>query len=427
MGFLCACQGGILGRPRPVSGTVNGEHRLWEERDVNRFSHVGVLVFACATAVAGPLNPPAGPVTSTGKTLTEVEPRIVLSQANTPGDANSVFRIAKPGSYYLSGNLSVPAGQRGIEIASPGVHIDLCGFEIAGLASSLEGISVDTGNLTSLSVRNGQVRQMGGTGVNFNTPNLSGFIVENVTSRDNGGVGILTGPGAIVRGCAALGNSSDGIRVGANSIVQGCIASGQTGAGDGIETGEECVVVACVANGNQTLGIRAGVGSVVSACTASDNVNVGIGGNSDCRFVDCVSSRNQSHGFSLSSRSLIQGCVANQNVGHGIFATSANRIEGNLCQGNGAGTGTGSGIRTTASDNLIHSNQCLGNDIGIDVAVSGSLITGNRCSGNGTSYSIAAGNSIAPIVQAGTNAVAINGNFAAGTLGSSDPHMNVTY
>ena len=52
-----------------------------------------------ALALAGPLNPPAGPVTSTYKTLTEVEPRIAINLTNTPGDANSVFKITQRGSY----------------------------------------------------------------------------------------------------------------------------------------------------------------------------------------------------------------------------------------------------------------------------------------------------------------------------------------
>jgi hypothetical protein len=53
-------------------------------------------------------------VASTYKTLSEIEPRIALNQANTPGSASKLFRITQPGSYYLTGN----AGRRGL----PGRH-----------------------------------------------------------------------------------------------------------------------------------------------------------------------------------------------------------------------------------------------------------------------------------------------------------------
>src|SRR5215470_13825947 len=71
----------------------------------------------------GPLNPPAGPVASTYKTLSEVEPRVAINAANTPGDANSTYRIAQAGSYYLTGNLSGEAGKSCIEIDASNVTL----------------------------------------------------------------------------------------------------------------------------------------------------------------------------------------------------------------------------------------------------------------------------------------------------------------
>jgi len=43
----------------------------------------------------GDLNPPVGPVAPAHKTWTEVEPRIAINATNTPGDADSLFRIAE--------------------------------------------------------------------------------------------------------------------------------------------------------------------------------------------------------------------------------------------------------------------------------------------------------------------------------------------
>ena len=87
---------------------------------------------------AGPLNPPAGPVTSTYKTLTEVEPRIAINATNTPGDAigdpsPSLFKITQPGSYYLTGNITGVEDTHGIEIVASGVTLDLNGFDLLGV------------------------------------------------------------------------------------------------------------------------------------------------------------------------------------------------------------------------------------------------------------------------------------------------------
>ena len=87
---------------------------------------------AAGLLFAGPLDPPAGPVAPTYKTLTEVEPRIAINAANTPGDADSLFKITQPGSYYLTGNITGVVGRHGIEIAvpanGPSVTIDLMGY-----------------------------------------------------------------------------------------------------------------------------------------------------------------------------------------------------------------------------------------------------------------------------------------------------------
>src|SRR5262245_60152694 len=97
-------------------------------------------IAAITLGVSGPLDPPAGPVGPTYKTLAEVEPRVAISAATTPGDADSVFRIGQSGSYYLTGNVTGISGKAGIEIAVGGVTVDLMGFELAGVPGSLDGV-----------------------------------------------------------------------------------------------------------------------------------------------------------------------------------------------------------------------------------------------------------------------------------------------
>jgi hypothetical protein len=61
-------------------------------------------------AAAGDLNPPAGPVAGTMKTLTEVEPRIAINATNTPGDVNSLFKITQLGPYSLTVDITRVVG-----------------------------------------------------------------------------------------------------------------------------------------------------------------------------------------------------------------------------------------------------------------------------------------------------------------------------
>lgn len=53
---------------------------------------------------AGDVNPPAGPVGGTMKTLSEVELRIGINATNTPGDADSLYRITAPASAAILGS-----------------------------------------------------------------------------------------------------------------------------------------------------------------------------------------------------------------------------------------------------------------------------------------------------------------------------------
>lgn len=125
-----------------------------------------------APALAGPLDPPIGPVSSTGKTLTEVEPRIAINGVNTPGDNDStpsLYKITQPGSYYLTGNVTGVINKSGIEIAASNVTLDLNGFELVGVTgtASVHGIYATPTGLANVSVRNGSVRNRGGYGVNL--------------------------------------------------------------------------------------------------------------------------------------------------------------------------------------------------------------------------------------------------------------------
>jgi hypothetical protein len=126
------------------------------------------LLASASLLTGGPLDPPAGPVAPTYKTLNEVEPRVAISAVNTPGDADSVYRISQPGSYYLTADVTVIVGRRGIEVGASGVSIDLNGFAVNGvLGIGLEGISTAGASRGNVSIMNGLVTAVGGRGIDL--------------------------------------------------------------------------------------------------------------------------------------------------------------------------------------------------------------------------------------------------------------------
>lgn len=167
----------------------------------------------------------------------------------TPGDAPGYpVTISRPGHYKLSGNLTVPAGGRGVEITAAHVTLDLNGFTIAGAGQCSynhtnpsvicngahgngRGIYVSPDGSHAV-LRNGTVRgfhegifavasahllemvvsQNSGWGATLSS-NADGMPgVERSAFALNGGGGIVFDMGGLVRGVDASYNAGDGIR-----------------------------------------------------------------------------------------------------------------------------------------------------------------------------------------------------------------------
>ncbi len=117
----------------------------------------------------------------------------------TVGDAAGFpVTINQPGTYRLASNLTVPAGSRGIDIASPGVTLDLNGFTISGPVTCGAPGSCNMATTTDHGIQiigwdarvmNGTVTGFQGNGINTSW----GARLENLTVSQNAGNGIYGG------------------------------------------------------------------------------------------------------------------------------------------------------------------------------------------------------------------------------------------
>ena len=188
------------------------------------------LLFSAQWALdGGDLDPPSGPIASTGRFGSRID------ALSLPGDSIAMHIISVPGSYYLSGNLIGTTGKSGIAIRSKNVTLDLGGFALLGVPGSASGVQADALDIPGIVVRNGQVEGWGDQGVYLGGSPYRR--VENVLSRNNGSYGIqITGEQAhIVRDCQAIDNGtvavSGGIFVSEFSLVSECAAFSNTGTG----------------------------------------------------------------------------------------------------------------------------------------------------------------------------------------------------
>lgn len=363
-----------------------------------------VLSSFSAAALAGPLNPPSGSVASTGKTLTEVEPRIAINPTNTPGDANSRFKITQPGSYYLTGNITGVSDKHGIEIAAGGVTLDLNGFTLTGVNGSLDGISNDGLLISSITVKNGTVRDWSQNGIGLaGSGNVTNGIIEGVHAESNGTFGIYAGRSFVVTRCTASDNTSTGIATDFGCTVSGCMAS--SNGGFGVSVGYGSLVRDTIAKANTDHGITtSSVHNSVISCTAFGNGGTGIYAN---------------------AATLIEGCNVNGNSDNGIRVSGDCVVRNNVCTGH-VQAGMANILVEGGSNTRLEGNQASDGTYGIRVIITGTILLRNTCSANTINWSIVAGNSYL-IVQAPVTASTLNGNAGGGGVGTTDPNANFTY
>lgn len=281
-----------------------------------------------AVSLAGPINPPTGPVASTPGP----EPRVAINGVNTPGDAECVFRITQSGSYYFAGNLTGVSGKSGIVVAAPYVTIDMNGFSLIGVPiTSTHGIRIDNVPAVAQStftLLNGTIRAWGQRAV-FSDDLSRVCRIERVNA-----IGCVIGfsvISAVFEECNASKNSGNGFILNGAATLSGCIAQSNTSHGFRSAGLGPVVFSKCLSRGNSESGLELGA----SNSTVEDSIVTG----------------NGVYGISVFGNSLIRG----------------NTVENNAIRG----------ITVFDGRSLIEANRVTGGEIGIGLDVSGQRMIGN--------------------------------------------------
>jgi hypothetical protein len=332
-----------------------------------------LLAFQIQAFAQGSLTPPSAPE-PTMKSLSQIEPRTTISSAP--------FTIVQPGSFYLTTNVTVSAGDA-ITITASNVTLDLNGFTISSSAASAVGAGILlNGGLKNITIANG-------------------FILSGVT---NNGAGIYSGSG-FASGIMISGSEAENVlisRVG----VSGCLNNGiylniyvstlvescttRTTGGIGITA---ATVKSCSAIGCGFIGIRASTASDCFSFSYGNGTGLDAFNASNCRAYvygsnpglnattahNCYGQNNGS-GIGLSA-SAAENCYGVGNVGTGLYATTALN-----CYGTSAGNSS-FGLRATSAQNCYGYNSGGGTGLyGEELAIG---CYGYANSGTGLSANIA--------------------------------------
>lgn len=397
-------------------------------------SFFSISTLVSMVGLAGPLNPPAGPVASTPGP----EPRIAVNAVNTPGDNDatpSTFKITQPGSYYLSGNLAAAASKDGIEIAANNVTIDLNGFTLEGPLGS-SGI-VAQQPLHGLVVRNGVISGFTDRGIRFTgqttDQNPVGATIEDLTIAGGAEVAIDVGTSNRIASVVIDGASS-GIYAGKGNAITDCVIRvGTTGI-----AADESTIEGCTIRAGDTGVYIGGRGCVVRNCSVSEatiGISMASGVGSEGGVIqNCVVSSFTNLGIVASGLvgSRIEGNTVNgdpsKNPTCGIWVGDQSQVTNNDVRNVRASGGGATGVLLLGSNGRsnVRGNTVVNCDKGIKASNGGNAIYANELSQNTKHFELVAGNRVGPI-STGALSPQIDGSTGGAGMGSTDPNANLIY
>ncbi|HRE80285.1 MAG TPA: right-handed parallel beta-helix repeat-containing protein [Opitutaceae bacterium] len=380
---------------------------------------------------------------------------LAIDSKNAPGSTKALFRISKPGSYHLTGNITGVAGKAGIEIASSNVSLDLRGFTLQGNAQSLEGIRIPVSlNLENVTVSNGAITQWGKDGLGL--INMEGdescvvetTVISNIQSSRNLGAGIRVTGGSVVRDCTAVFNGGAGVVAGENSTIERVTAAGNAWEGIWLASG---VARGCTSRENNANGFTLTGSGLIVDSTASGNKKAGFESFFSGVISHCNAETNSGWGFLVGTSGRIENSNARRNLLGGIRAVSGyatilsntigfnlgqaatgilsygghNRIEGNHV----TALGVGIHLAGNSGNSVILDNVTVGCDLGLKVDSSVNFIARNIARNNqNKNFEIVSGNRAGSIVVPPASGAITNvGTGQSKGIGSTDPWANISF
>lgn len=322
------------------------------------FTFTAFAAVTSGAAAQGSLAPPPGPPAPVFKTLDQVEARIPLV-AGQPGvtiQAAGNMVINQPGSYYLTGHLTISApGVTGISILASDVTLDLNGFTLTSTAAEGgDAISVN-GDYKGLHIRNGSIA--GGTtrtgsvftpagwnkgievslGSNCRVSDMSirktrkaGInatsgrgvnTVERCSVEGSGAIGIVA---PVVIDCSSVDNLADGIWLGDNypgSVSNSVGTSAGTGYGIDATSG---TATNCFGRSVSSWGLAA---EVAINCQGVSGSGTGL------RAKTATNSTGTSSGGTGLNADTASGCAGKSGSGVGLRADVASNCTGSSASG----------------------------------------------------------------------------------------------
>jgi len=338
-------------------------------------------------AKAGPIDPPQGPISSTGKTMQQVYDRVArggpsagaetrLCIQDLPSSPDAQFVVSQGGAYYVGGDITGESGKCCILIDTrDDVDIDCNGCTFRGVQGTLSCIraSAPPGvSLSNFEVYDAAFR--GWQGCCIDLPTVSSCFVSDCSFHEcvcpddavfGPGAVCRCGPGSEVCDCDVRFCTGSLIRCGPASSIDDC--SCMSCAGGGMRCGENSCISNCFVVGNDAPSlsmIQCGGGSEVCDCDVRDCFGPAITVGSSCDISCCSVTGGSGGAMSCGVDSTVEDCSVLHHVGSGILGLDRCNVEDCVvrsCNGAAISVGSSSSIECCTCDEC-PSGFTMGND-----------------------------------------------------------------